>query len=155
MDAKLAFWCAALANMAVLCAFVARGVAQARRGEMARHRRSMWTAAALVAAFLVAYLLKASVLGKEDMSAWSAAHVANLRIHESFVLLMLVAGGVAIARARAFPGTRSFTRDPADPAADPRRVRAHRRAGWTAAVSALLGLLTAAIVLAGMIARSG
>jgi len=155
MDAKFAFWCGALANMAVIFALVLRGVACARRGEIESHRRSMLTAAALVAGFLVAYLAKSFVLGREDMSVWSAAHVWNLRIHETFVLGMLVAGGSALVRARAFAGTRERTRRASDPAAPPSSLRSHKRAGWVAVVSAAFGFLTAAIVLAGMYARLG
>lgn len=153
MDAKFGFWCLALLNMSVLFGFIVAGVRQIRRGDVASHKRSMITATCLVGLFLVSYLFKASLLGKEDMSVWSEFHVLNLRIHESFVLLMLLAGGFAIWRASKMAGMRNVTRQREDPVAPDAMVRWHTRAGWTAVVSAALGLATAAIVLAGMFAR--
>ncbi|MEE3329701.1 MAG: DUF420 domain-containing protein [Myxococcota bacterium] len=154
MDAKLGFWCLALLNMSVLVTFIARGVMQIRRGEVAAHKRSMITATSLVGLFLVSYLLKASLLGKEDLSVWSEFHVWNLRIHESFVLMMLLAGGFAIWRASKMAGMRNVTKNREDPLAPETLVRLHTRAGWTAVVSAALGLATAAVVLAGMLGRA-
>jgi len=154
MDAKLGFWCFALLNMSVLVTFTARGVRQIRRGEVAAHKRSMITAASLVGLFLVSYLLKAALLGKEDLSLWSEFHVWNLRIHELFVLTMLLAGGFAIWRASKMAGMRNVTKNREDPSAPEALVRLHTRAGWAAVVSAALGLATAAVVLAGMLGRA-
>lgn len=153
MDAKLIFWCGALANMAAMFALMANGVRQVRRGNVVAHRRSMIAATCLVAAFLTAYLFKATLLGKEDFSLWSQAAVWNLRFHETCVLFMLLAGGLALLRGRRLRTTRNFSKERDDPMAPESLVRSHTRAGWTAVGSATLGLLTAAIVLAGMFGR--
>ena len=55
MDAKVLYWTGAFVNFAVITVLVLRGIGQIRRGEVARHRRSMLTGAALVGAFLVSY----------------------------------------------------------------------------------------------------
>jgi len=153
MDANFLFWTGALLNMALMFGLMANGVRQVRRGNLAAHRRSMIAATALVAVFLVSYLFKATLLGREDFSLWSRAAVWNLRFHETCVLAMLLAGGFALLRARRLRATRNFTRERDDPIAPDSLVRSHTRAGWAAVTSATLGLLTAAIVLAGMFGR--
>ncbi|MEE2673646.1 MAG: DUF420 domain-containing protein [Myxococcota bacterium] len=153
MDLKVLYWTGAFINFGLISALAYRGVRQIRRGEVARHRRSMSTCAVLVGAFLVSYGFKLRFLGREDLGVWSDFHVGNLRIHETCVLAMLAAGIVAITRARKMRDTRSVTRDPASPPAPASTVRWHQRAGWTSVVSAGLGLLTAATVLFGMYSR--
>lgn len=154
MDAKVIYWTAALLNLGVIVALALRGVAQVRRGEVEAHRRSMLAAAALIVAFLVSYPLKLLFLGREDLAAWSALHVHNLHLHETCVALMLLAGAVALSRARAMRGTRQRTRDPASPPAPASTVRWHHRAGWTGVSAAVAGFLTACGILAGMVGRS-
>jgi uncharacterized membrane protein YozB (DUF420 family) len=153
MDAKLLFWTAALVNLAVLCAFAVFGVRHARRGEIARHRRAMRIASWLILAFLGAYVLKVGVLGREDQSVWTQLDVWVLRIHELFIMIMLIAGSVAWRQGRRLALTHLVTHDPNDPAPDKSVVRTHRIAGRTAVINALLALLFAIGVLAGMIAR--
>ncbi len=154
MTASEWFWGGALLNMAVLTGFAVRGVRQARRGEITRHRRSMLVAASLVGAFLGAYILKVVLVGREDFGLWSAADVSVLRFHEACVLAMLVAGGLALERARRMRRSRQVTRDPADPPAPLPVVRRHRIAGRVALVGALLGLVSACFVWAGMLGRA-
>lgn len=153
MDARALYWTGAFVNFGVITALAIYGVAKIRRGEVTRHRRSMLACVALVVAFLVSYVLKLALLGRENLAVWSDFHVNNLRFHETCVLLMLVAGGVALTRARKMRSTRSVTRDPASPPARRSTLRWHHRAGWTGVVSAVLGLVTAGIVLLGMYAR--
>lgn len=153
MDAHLAFWSLALANMALLVAVAARGVVLARRGRYRAHARAMRTAAALVLLFLLAYVAKRGLLGPEDLARWSPASLANLWVHESFVALMLVAGIFALARGRRLARSALVTGRSEDPAADPALRRRHRRAGWTAVAAALAGLLTAVGILVGMLTR--
>ncbi len=155
MDPKILFWAAALANLGVLCGFGLFGVRYARRGEIARHRRNMRIASLLIVAFLAAYLLKVAFLGREDQSLWSGVDVWVLRVHELFVVFMLGGGIVAWLQGRKIEGTRLVTRDPADPAPDPKVARTHRIAGRTAVVAGLLAFVMAIGVLAGMIARAG
>jgi uncharacterized membrane protein YozB (DUF420 family) len=154
MDPKLLYWTAALINLGVLCVIALFGVRYARRGEIARHQRAMKISSALVVAFLVSYVFKLMWLGREDMSVWGTLDVWVLRIHEVFVLQMVVAGIVAWIKSRKLVGTRLVTHDPENPAPDPRHVRTHRIAGRTAIIGAILGFAMAVGVLAGMFARA-
>lgn len=154
MDPRIVFWSLALANMALIVVLTGRGVRQVRRGEVARHRRSMQTACALVALFLVSYVLKRVWIGGEDLELWSRTALVNLWVHESFVAVMLLAGGAALLVGRRLARTRRVTGSADDPPAEPGRLRLHRRLGWTAVVAALFGLVTACGILAGMITRA-
>lgn len=154
MDPKLIFWTLALADLGALAALALMGVGFARRGEIARHRRAMRIATLLVVGFLAAYLLKLRFLGREDMSVWSELDVWVLRIHELFVLLMLVAGAIAWSQARRLVKTRIVTHAPDDPLPGSQTLRLHRFAGRTAVVGAVLAFLSATGVLVGMYARA-
>ncbi len=150
IDAKVLYWTAAWLNLAVLVGLALAGVRSIRRGEVGRHRRLMSAAAGLVALFLGSYAVKLAVLGRETLSAWHPYTVAVLRIHEVFVLLMVVGGVAALVLARmgglARAGTGSADRAPL--------ARWHRRAGRTALVGAVLGVATALYVLGGMYRRA-
>jgi arylsulfatase A-like enzyme/uncharacterized membrane protein YozB (DUF420 family) len=153
MDPKLLFWTGALVNLGVILVCVGRGVAAIRRRDVRRHRRRMLTAASLVGLFLVAYVVKVVVLGKEDRSLWTRLDYAVLYVHELCIAAMLVGGAVAGFRAwRFLPRLGPALELPAEPL--PGRVW-HRRAGWTALVGSVFAFLTAAGVLAGMFAREG
>jgi uncharacterized membrane protein YozB (DUF420 family) len=141
-DPKLLFWTAALVNMLAIVVLATVGVRRARRREIAGHRRLMLAASGLVGLFLLAYVLKVAALGREALELWEPHFVWALRFHETCVLGMVVGGGRAL-----WLGERSGFRDPA-------RARAHRLAGRTAAVSALLGVASAAYVLVGMYLRA-
>ena len=154
MNPGLYFWTAALVDLAIVCATAILGVRCARRGEIARHRQAMKIASWLVVAFLLSYVLKVLVIGREDMSVWSSFDVWVLRFHELFVISMLVAGSAAWIQSRKLVGTRIVTRDPKDPEPDPRALRWHRRAGWSALLAALFGFALAIGVLAGMFQRA-
>ena len=155
MDPKLLFWTGALANMALIVALAAWGVRQRRRGDVPGHRRSMLLAAALVALFVAAYGVKVALLGREAVHSWSRSAVWILRVHELCVAFMLGGGILAARRGLTLHRTRNATRDPADPVAPAGMARWHRRAGWTAVVASILGLVTAGFVLAGMYRRAG
>jgi uncharacterized membrane protein YozB (DUF420 family) len=150
LDAKLVFWCVALANLCAIVVFALTGVRAVRRGDVRTHRRRMLLAASLVGLFLVSYLLKVAVLGREDRSLWTALDRTVLYIHETFVVLMLGGGAFAAWRAWRFRLGPAF--------ALPREVlpgaQLHRRAGWIAVVGAALAFVTAGGVLAGMFARA-
>lgn len=154
MDAKVLYWTGALVNMAVLCGFAVAGVRQVRRGEVARHQRSMRIAASLVVAFLVSYVLKLMMLGSEDLSLWSAAARNALHFHELCVLFMVVCGVAALLLGRSLRITSAVSDEPGSPDADPQRLLRHRRLGRTAVFAAWLGLLSAATVLIGMYQRT-
>ena len=152
MDAKLIFWCVALANLCAIVSFAVTGVLAVRRGDVRTHRRRMLTAASLVGLFLVSYLLKVAVLGREDRSLWTALDRSVLYVHETFVAAMLLGGGYAAWRAWQFRARLGpafvLPRDGTLPGRAP-----HRRAGWIAVVGAALAFVTAGGVLAGMFAR--
>jgi len=155
MDAHLLYWSFALLNMTAIVGLAVHGVRCARRRELVRHARSMRGAGLLVALFLVSYVVKLAVLGREDRGSWSPGAVGLLRFHELCVLVMLVAGSVALGLGRTLRRSRAFSGEAADPEAPPRLVRRHHLAGRAAVAGALLGVATAALVLAGMYSRAG
>jgi arylsulfatase A-like enzyme/uncharacterized membrane protein YozB (DUF420 family) len=153
MDPKLLYWTGALVNLGVILACVMGGVRAVRRGEVRRHRRLMLSGTALVGLFFVSYALKVAVLGKEDRSLWTGLDYAVLYVHELCITAMLLAGAYAGFRAWRFRGKLGPALElPAEPLPG---GSGHRRAGWTAAVGAVLAFVTAGGVLAGMFARSG
>ncbi|MGI9592618.1 MAG: DUF420 domain-containing protein, partial [Myxococcota bacterium] len=154
MDPKLLFWTGALLNMGVIVGFSVWGVAARRRGAMALHRRNMLVGVGLVLLFVLSYLVKLLLLGREDRSSWSTGDVWTLWIHELCVLAMLIAGGIAAWRGRKLATTRNNTLSPEDPPAPAALASGHRLSGWTAVVAALLAFLTAALVLAGIYHRA-
>jgi uncharacterized membrane protein YozB (DUF420 family) len=154
MNAKLGFWCWALANMGLVVFLAARGWRAIRANDVATHRRAMSWAGFWVAAFLGAYVAKRLLLGSEDLRAWSSAARTNLYVHESFVAGMLLTGGAALALGRRLARTRRVTGAPGDPPATPAALSRHRLAGRVAFVCAALGFATACGILAGMLARA-
>ncbi|MEE2677288.1 MAG: DUF420 domain-containing protein [Myxococcota bacterium] len=155
MDPKLVYWTAALVNMSLVVSLAVAGVRMRRRNEIGLHRRLMLTGGVLVVLFLLSYAGKLLFLGREDMASWSSGAVWVLRIHEAFVLTMLIAGIVATRRGLAIAATRNVTGDPSDPPAAPERARGHRVVGWIAVCAAVAGFSTAVLVLWGMYQRAG
>lgn len=153
MDAHLAFWTAALADLGAVAVCAVLGVRRVRRGDAGGHRRLMQLAVSGILLFLLAYALKLPLLGREDRSVWDARSLSALYIHETCVLAMLIGGGVALWRARRF-GPELLRFDARDPAAVAGR-RQHRIAGRVAATAALFAFATAAVVLWGMYQRAG
>lgn len=155
MDPRLAYWTLALVNMFAVVGFALAGVQAVRRGDTELHRRRMLVSASLVVLFVLSYVVKLAVIGREHRSSWGMFSIWVLRIHELCVLTMVLAGALAIARGLRLRATRSFTRRPQDPAAPASVVRSHRGAGRTAAIAAALGFALAVFVLAGMYRRAG
>ena len=154
MTANLVYWTAALANLAVIVGCGTRGVAAIRRGEVRTHRRMMLVSTALVALFLVSYLLKVAWLGKEDRSAWTSLDYAFLYTHELCIAAMLVAGAIALYRALRFQSRlRPGWVIPPGPDALPGGEQ-HRRAGTLAKWSGALAFVSAIGVWAGMLLRA-
>jgi len=115
----------------------------------------MLSAVALVGIFLVSYLVKLAVLGREDRSAWAPIDYTVLYVHESFVAAMLLGGGLALWRARGFREQLGEDgRLPVEGESLPGGMR-HRRLGRVAALGALLAFVSALGVLAGMFSRAG
>lgn len=155
MDANLVFWCLALLDLAAVVLCAGLGVLRARAGDIAGHRRRMLGAVTLIGFFLLAYLLKLIGLGREDRSAWTSLDNTVLYFHESFVLMMLLGGGVALWRARGFRALLDEDgRLPEDGESLPGGER-HRRAGRVAFLGALLAFVCAVGVLVGMFSRAG
>lgn len=154
MDPKLIFWTGALMNLGVLCGVALFGVRYARRGEVARHIRAMKIATLLVVVFVSSYLLKVQFLGREDLSLWTQLDVWVLRIHELFVLQMILGGSVAWIQSRKLRKTRLVTHDPSDPVPDARTLRIHRLAGRTAVAGSVFAFLLAIGILVGMYGRA-
>jgi hypothetical protein len=115
----------------------------------------MLSAAALVGVFVLSYVVKLLVLGREDRSGWGATSIWVLRIHELCVFAMLLAGGRAGAKALRLRLTRNATGRPEDAPAPAPLAQAHRRAGRLAVAAAALGFALATLVLAGMYRRAG
>ncbi len=152
MNANLAFWLYAYVLTVIAVAIGFRGIFLARRGELARHGRHMRLACNLILFFAASYLVKVFVLGREDKSDWSAFHFAVLMVHESFIFIMLIAGGYARWLARQFGDT--LTAPLADLPEDLRRKRRrHAVSGKLTITCATLALATAAVVVQGMFAR--
>ena len=144
MDAKLVFWTYALVLMAVMVGFGLNGWRLIRRGRVDAHRRSMNVSIVLFFTFILSYLLKLRFLGREVFSTWSPTDITILRIHETFVLIMFLAGLTARLQARHLVPR----------AADrPRAPHRHRLAGRIAMVSGILAFMTACLVLWGMYGR--
>ena len=155
MDARLWFWTASFLNMTLIVLLVSLAIRSVRRGHVERHRRLMLTSVLLTTSFLAGYAGKLLVLGRENMELWSPTDVTILRVHETFVLLMVLAGATALVRARSLRDTRNRTQRPSDPPAPKERVRGHRRAGWTAALGVGFAWALAGLVLLGMYQRAG
>jgi len=153
IDGALAYWTAAFANLLLVVALGVAGVRRIRRRRARGHRRMMLTAVSLVGLFLVSYVVKVLVLGREDRSAWSQAGLWTLYVHEAFVAAMLASAAVAVSRARSFGPLRDG--EPPAPEAPARARLVHRRAGWVAVTASALALLSAAALLVGMYAREG
>ncbi len=154
LETHLIYWTLALIDLALAVGLALAGWRLARRGEIARHRRLMNLALAAVGVFLASYLGKVLVLGREDLATWTPAAILTLRIHESIVAVMLVAGGGArwLAARHRERFLASAGRGPVSPL--PALAR-HRWLGRVAVVSAVLGLLSAGLVLVQMYQRAG
>ena len=74
-DPKLVYWTLALANMLAIVALATVAVRRVRRREIAGHRRLMLAAASLVALFLVSYVAKVWLLGREQLELWEPRYV--------------------------------------------------------------------------------
>jgi uncharacterized membrane protein YozB (DUF420 family) len=153
IDPKLAYWTWALFNFALVVVCALAGVRRIRSGRAHGHRKMMLAAAAFVALFLVSYLGKVALLGREERGSWSAGWLWVLYVHEACVAVMLLAAGLALTRARRFGPLRDT--EPPAPEARARDREVHRRAGRVAVAASLAALAAAAVVLAGMYTRAG
>jgi uncharacterized membrane protein YozB (DUF420 family) len=156
LDPKVIYWTGAWLNMAAIVGLALWGVRSVRRNDVVRHRRYMLIATLLVGGFLLSYGVKLATLGREALSSWDAFYVSTLRFHESCIAVMVVAGVLALHLARRLRLREA--RDGSRGAYGERtaaRLRLHRVAGRTAIAGAVVGLLSAGVVLYGMYARAG
>ncbi len=153
MSGALAFWSFALADLlgVVVCAWL--GVRRIRAADVRGHRRLMLAAASLVGLFLASYGVKLALMGREDLSTWDTASLVSLYVHETFIAIMLVAGGLAGLRAWRF-GRAALAEGPAPPGSRGRDRRFHRRAGGIAVWASVFAWIAASLMLAGMYARA-
>ncbi len=147
--ASLVYWSFTWLVVFGAVAFGLRGGWLARRGDLVEHARAIRISLRLIGFFLVTYVLKALVLGRESLDTWPRSAVVTLRVHESIVLVMLLAGIAAWGLARRL--------DPGKGRWQPgRRAALHRLCGRTALAAAVGTLLSASLVLLAMfrLARS-
>ena len=143
MDGKLLYWTGAFINFAAVCALALVGVKRIRARDVRGHRRMMLASSALVLGFLVSYVLKLMVLGPENLLVWDSLSRWSLRIHESWIAIMILCGAYAGYRAfgfrRSLPTTgllnrlsrtslrKSWTCSRIEPTSRPARYRLLRR----------------------------
>jgi uncharacterized membrane protein YozB (DUF420 family) len=157
VDPNVMYWSGAWLNMAVIVGIALFGIRQVRRREIAQHRRSMLSAATLVVLFVASYGIKLAMLGREQLDLWASSYVYVLRFHELCVAIMVVAGITTIYLAQrlrlleAADGSQGAYEGPVRLA----RLQLHRRAGKSAFYAAIVGLMSAGVILYGMYARTG
>ena len=152
MDPKLFFWLGALVYTVGMIGSAVAAWRAIRGGDLARHRRLMNLTVVLVGIFVAAYVLKVVFLGKESLETWPRIDVIVLRVHETFILAMLVAGTMARLAARRFHHADDRADGVRGVAVGTRRL--HRRAGRTAVTAGVLALLTAGFILVRMFLRA-
>lgn len=141
MNPALAFWTGSFflfASMLTTALFAWRHI---RAGRVDLHRRFIRITLVLLALFLLSYVTKVLLLGKEHLALWSPASIFVLRLHETLILIMLLAGG----------GARSLARRARREAGG---TPWHRWLGRTAMLSGVAAFLTASLVLLGMYGRA-
>ena len=152
MNANLMFWFYAYALTTTAMALALVAVSKIRKGEIQAHQKLMNTAITLILFFVLSYLVKMLALGREDKSAWHGFYLITLYIHESFIFLMLFFGGWARYLAAKFKP--SLTQDQPSPL-DLRRRAKHRKIGTLCLSVTGCALVTAAVLLYGMVQRGG
>ena len=113
----------------------------------------MRTSVALVGLFLISYVSKVLLIGREDRASWADASIWTLYVHECCIALMIISAGVGLLRTRRFGKLRDG--DGRAPEARDQDRRVHCIAGRVAVGAGIMALLTSGGVLAGMFARAG
>jgi uncharacterized membrane protein YozB (DUF420 family) len=121
-----------------------RGVSYIKKGDIGNHQRMMVWACNVILFFVVSYVVKVVVLGREPKAGWQMIELVILYTHEFFILVMLVGG----ARARYFAARFKDTLATAGVGEGDRDLRTrHARAGKMALVGSACALLSAIFVL--------
>jgi len=137
--ARIVYWCMALVPVSGAVVSAWSGVRAVRGGRIDDHRRWMNRASLWIVAFLVSYLVKLLLLGREPLDTWGPERLRLLYVHRALVESMLIVGIVA-----RILGPRGLARGG--------RTRSmHRGFGRVALGAATLGFGTAVAVLVGMI----
>lgn len=139
MSGVMVMWSLALACAGAGFVSAATGLWLARRKRIAAHRRMMLLAGALVGLFVVVYLAKVILFGREPKAEWTDVELVVLRVHEVLVAVFLIAG------ARAAWLSRRLTVDPAGGPEEARDRRHHRLAGRIAVGAYGLAMITAVL----------
>ncbi len=138
MNPNLWFWTGSFALLGMIVGTALLGFRSIRRGRIDRHRRFMTLAGGLTVFFLLAYIAKVLLLGKEDLAIWPRHSLVILWCHESVVGIMLLSGTAARLLARI-----------------PRlRPTWHKLCGRVCVATSTLALVTAGLVLVEMYQRS-
>ena len=153
MDAKLIYWTGALINLGVVVWLAAAGVRRIRAQDLPGHRRRMVASSGLVGGFVVSYLIKVILLGKENLKVWDSQSLTILYLHETCIALMLIGGGYAGWRAWRFRSRLPSTGPLEDRLSPEMGRRHHRYAGWLALCTGAAALTSAFLVLYGMFTR--
>lgn len=150
MDPRPVFWSVALLDLSAVLLLALLGLRRIRAGDWRGHRNRMLAAAALIAVFLVAYVLKVEWIGHEDVASWSDFRIAILRIHEFGIAAML--GGGLYAGYRAWRFRSGLPAAAVLPQVDPGAAArvGHRWAGRIALAGTGLAWATALVLLTGM-----
>lgn len=150
MNWNLVFWFYAygLTMLALLMAYT--GVGAAKRGELARHKALLNFACNLILFFVVSYVFKMLFLGREDKSTWTLSYKIVLYIHEALIATMLVTGARARWLAHKFRDS-VFAQQLPDEHIGMRKQ--HRLMGKICIYAATFALLTASVILYGMVQR--
>lgn len=148
---NLAYWTFAYiwTILAVLVAF--RAVGHVKAGKIQAHRRLMVGASNMMIFFVLTYVAKVLILGREDKSNWESFYLITLYIHEAFIGLMLVFGTLGRLTARHF-GKDIDSQKLAK--IDVKLRRQHKLRGKLTLYFAILAIITATVVLYGMYARA-
>lgn len=147
---NLMFWVYAYILTLSAIIFAIRGWRSVKNKDYATHQSMMGVAINLILFFVVSYVVKVLVLGREDRTNWSNFYLYTLYIHETFIALMLVTG--AWARRLAYLFKASIGADQLSEVQQAQRKR-HAQLGKACILSALCGLFTATIILVGMASR--
>jgi uncharacterized membrane protein YozB (DUF420 family) len=151
MSWNLIFWFYAygLTMLALLLAFL--GISAVRKGNIKRHHQFLNFACNLIVFFVISYVFKMIFLGREDKSDWGMYYKTVLYIHEALIATMLITGIRGRWLAFKFRDT-LYQGEVTEAQAKMRRQ--HRLMGKWCVYSATFALITASVILYGMVQRA-
>jgi len=142
MSANLTYWLFAFVLMTTAVLIACRGIVHVRAGRLVSHMKHLNLACNLLIFFVVTYVGKVFVLGREVKTDWSFLDLFILRTHETFIAIMLITGIWARVLAGKY---RDRLEQPTE--ADLTLRRKHKLLGKLAVTSAVCALFTAMAVL--------